>query len=68
MQGFLTGSGLGKSSSSESPSDSGSVDLDLVANLEDLVDLAAVHHSEQKLNTPHAFKQVSVLCVHMGVE
>ena len=68
MQGFLTGCGLGKSSSSESLSDSGSVDLDFVADLEDLVDLVAVHHSEQKLNAPQAFKQVSVLCVHMGVE
>ena len=68
LRGFLTGGGLGKSSSSESRSDSGSVDLDVVADLEDLVDLVAAHHSEQKLNTPQAFKQVSVLCVPMGVE
>ena len=68
MRGFLTGGGLGKSSSSESLSDSSSVDLNLVADLEDLVDLVAVHHSEQELNAPQAFKQVSVLCVHMGVE
>ena len=58
---MLTRGGLGKSSSSESLSDSGSVDLDSV-------DLVGVHHSEQKLNAPQAFKQVSVLCVHMGVE
>ena len=67
LRGFLTGGGLGKALS-ESLSDSGSVDLDLVADLEDLVDLVAVHHSEQKLNAPQVFKQVSVLCVHMGVE
>ena len=30
--------------------------LDLVAALEDLVDLVAVHHSEQKLNAPQVFK------------
>ena len=71
LRGFLTGGGLGKSSSSESLSESGSGDLDLVAALEDLVDLVdlvAVHHSEWKLNSPQAFEQVSVLCVHMGVE
>ena len=68
LRDFLTGGGLGKASSSESLSDSGSVDLNLVAALEDLVDLVALHHSEQKLNAPQAFKQVSVLCVHMGVE
>ena len=56
MRDFLTGGGLGKSSSSESLSDSGSVDLDLVADLEDLVDLVAVHHSEQKLNASQVFK------------
>ena len=48
-------------------SDSGSVDLDLVADLQDLVDLVVVHHSEWKLNSPQAFEQVSVLSVHMGV-
>ena len=61
MRGFLTGGGLGKSSSSESLSDSGSVALDLVADLEDQVDLGAVHHSEQKLNAPQAFKHCKFL-------
>ena len=68
LQDFLTGGGLGKASSSESLSDSGSVDLNLVAALKDLVDLVAFLHSEQKLNAPQAFKQVSVLCVYTSVE